>query len=364
MAQQIRGEVIGGSAMLAPVTHILPITLIRRERNLQVPGRVLVRKGQKVAATDAIAEAQLYPENILIDVSRALRLSAEQADRYITCQAGEQIAEGDVVAGPVGLAQRMVRSPRNGQVILAGSGQVLIQVDSKLFQLKAGFSGEVVELNADRGAIIEATGALIQGVWGNGQIDAALLSVLAKSPDDVLKTDQLDVSLRGSIVFAGHCEAPEVLKTAEDLPLHGLILSSMSTSLVSLAKHLNIPLILIEGFGHRPMNPVAFKLLSTSERREVDLNAEAWDAHIGTRPEIVIPLPGSGALAQPRDTGVFAPDQQVRVLRAPHTGAVGNLVSLIETFVFPNGLSAPAAEIRLESGKSVVIPLANLEILA
>jgi hypothetical protein len=36
--------------MLAPVTHILPLATVQRQRVLPVPGRVLVRKGQEVAA--------------------------------------------------------------------------------------------------------------------------------------------------------------------------------------------------------------------------------------------------------------------------------------------------------------------------
>ena len=36
--------------MLASIVHILPLTLIRRERLLPIPGKVLVRQGQRVGA--------------------------------------------------------------------------------------------------------------------------------------------------------------------------------------------------------------------------------------------------------------------------------------------------------------------------
>ena len=38
--------------MLAPVTHILPLTTVVRQRLLPAPGRVVVRVGQKVTATE------------------------------------------------------------------------------------------------------------------------------------------------------------------------------------------------------------------------------------------------------------------------------------------------------------------------
>jgi hypothetical protein len=291
-------------------------------------------------------------------------MSAEEADQHIKCAVGEPVSEGDIVAGPVGFTRRVVRSPHDGKVILAGSGQVLIEVSGQPFQLQAGLCGDVVELIGDRGAILETTGALIQGMWGNGLIDFGLISVQIQKPDQLLTADQLDVSLRGSIVLAAHCNDPEVLKTAEELPLRGLILASMPASLAPIAAKTRIPILLIEGFGQRPMNPVAFKLLTTSERREAALNAETWDTYEGTRPELVITLPGSGALASPRDADMFAPDQQVRVLRAPYLGSVGTIARLKGTVVLPSGLHAPAAEVRLENGESVVLPLANLEILA
>lgn len=350
--------------MLAPITHILPITFIRRERVLPSPGKVLVRAGQKVSASDVIAEANLYPEYVLLDVARGLGLSAEQAERHIQCRAGDQLAEGDIVAGPLGLARRVIRCSRDGRVALAGGGQVLIETTGKPFQLKAGLPGEVVELIPDRGAVIETTGALIQGVWGNGHADFGVMAVLAKQPDHVLTPEQLDVSLRGAIVLAGHCENPEVFKSAEELPLRGLILASISPALTSVALKTQVAVVLIEGFGRRALNSVAYKLLSTNERREVALNAERWDRHMGVRPEIIIQLPGMERVSPPQDTGFFNANQRVRVVRLPHVGEIGEIQELAGIKVFPSGIKAQAAKVQLESGETIILPLNNLEALA
>jgi hypothetical protein len=349
--------------MLAPITHILPLTTIRRERLLPVLGKVVVRKGQKVSATDTIAEANLAPAHLLLDVSRGLGLPPEKADEHIQVEANSQIVEDDIVAGPVGLTRRVVRSPQSGRVILAGSGQVLIEVNSKPFELKAGLPGDVAELFPEKGALIETTGALIQGVWGNGKIDFGLMYVLAKEREHELTADQLEVSFRGSMILAGHVEQAEALTTAAELPLRGLILASLNPDLIQVAADLKIPVMILEGFGRRPFNSVAFKLLSSYDQREIALNAEPWDRYKGTRPEIVIPLPAPGHPELPTETDTFKPDQQVRLQKAPHTGQVGSLVALLGSVEFPGGLRAQAAEVRLEDGETAVLPLANLEVL-
>jgi hypothetical protein len=349
--------------MLAPVTHYLPLTLIRRERLLPQPGKVLVRAGQKVAATDAIAEASLFPDFLLLDVARSLQLSAGKTEQYLQCHVGDQLAQGDVIAGPVGLGNRIVRAPRDGKVVLLGEGQVLLETTGKLFQLKAAIPGNVVELIDDRGALIETTGALIQGVWGNGRIDAGVMSVLAKKPDMLLTIADLDVSLRGSIVLAGYCNDPEVLGMAEELPLRGLVFGSLAASLLPKAAKLTLPVLVIEGFGDHPLNPMVFKLLSTSERREVALNAEVWDRYSGARPELVIPLPAPGSTTAPQDTILFEVEKPVRVLRGLHAGELGLIVSLKSSVVFPGGLRSRAAEVRFDNGKTLFLPLANLEIV-
>lgn len=350
--------------MLAQVTHFLPITTIRRERVLPIPGRVLVRKGQKVSASDIIAEARINPEHLLLDIARGLGLSEEKADRYIQCQAGMQVAQGDVLAGPVGWANRVVRAPRSGRITLAGDGKILIELDTAPYELKSGLPGTVIELYENRGVMIETTGALVQGVWGNGGIDYGLLMVLANSPEDEITTDKLDVSMRGSLVLGGYCGDIEVLKTADSLPLRGLILSSMEASLIPEAFRMRFPVLVLEGFGRIPYNAAAFKLLTTNEQREVALNAEQWDRYEGKRPEIIIPLPSTSDPPLPVETDFFEAGQQVRIIRAPYTGKVG---SLIEVRSDPTrstiGLQARVGIVQLEDGEEVTVPLVNCEIL-
>ena len=88
---------------------------------------MLARKGQKVGATDVIARANLTPEHLLLDISRGLGVAEETADQLIQYKAGEQVSEGDVLAGPVGMTKRVVRAPNDGRVIIAGGGQVLLE---------------------------------------------------------------------------------------------------------------------------------------------------------------------------------------------------------------------------------------------
>jgi len=327
-------------------------------------GRVLARRGQLVSAIDVVAEAVLNPEHMLLDIARGLGVSAKQADKLLQCKSGDEVGEGDILAGRLGMGRRVVRAPFPGRVMVAGEGQVLLQLDGQPQELKAGYPGLVVDLIGERGVIIETTGALIQGVWGNGRINYGLLSIQALAPDALLAAEQLDVSLRGTVIFGGICIDERALLAAEDLPVRGMILASMDSALVPLALRLSYPIVLIEGFGHLPLNPQAFKLLASSERREAALNAEPWNRLAGTRPEIILTAPSQTAHQPPLDTATYSTGQTVRIIHRPYQGQLGMLAAVYPGQIrLPSGIAAPAADVRLENGELVLIPLANLEII-
>jgi hypothetical protein len=219
----------------------------------------------------------------------------------------------------------------------------------------------VTEIVPDHGVIIETNGALVQGVWGNGRVDSGMLLILAKSPDEELTPAVLDVSMRGAVVLAAHCASADALRSAAELPLRGLILASMTADLVPLANKLEYPIIVIDGFGKIPMNESAFRLLSTSERRDAAVNA-VLSSKTGERPEIVIPLPANAQGAP--ETDYFAADQTVRIQGVPYDGKIGRIIQVRQGLtVLPNGVRAPAADVALDAETRAVVPLANLDVI-
>jgi hypothetical protein len=349
--------------MFAPVAHVLPVTLVQRKRLLPATGKVLTRKGQKVSAAEVVAEANLTPSHVLLDIARGLGLPAAEADKYIQKQQGEEVAVGDVIAGPVGLARRVMRATQAGLVVLAGGGQVLLQLEGQPLELQAGLSGVVTELYPDQGVQVETMGALVQGVWGNGRVDSGLLAVLIKSADEEFTADRLDISMRGGVVLGGYCEDVAVLRDGEEQQLRGMILASMSSALVPEAMKVHYPVIILDGFGHLPMNSAAFKLLSTSGRREAVVNASQWDRLAGIRPEVILPLPPNTQPMNTTDVAQFSEDDDVRITHGPQLGKVGILNRLLGTVTLPSGIRALAAEVQMEDDERLVLPLANLEVL-
>jgi hypothetical protein len=350
--------------MLAPVHHILALTNIVRERVLPISGQVTARMNQKVSSTDVVAEANWAREHVLIDVARILRLAPSAADRLIKCKVGDKVAAGAEVAAGRGILSRSVRSPKEGRVVAAGGGQVLLEVGESRIQLRAGIPGTVVQIVAERGVIIQTAGALIQGIWGNGRIDTGLMVNLAEKPDGELLAGRLDVSLRGSIILGGMIKDAETLQAAAELPVRGLILSSLYPSLLEIARQMRYPIVITDGFGALPMNSAAYRLLSTNAKREVTLNAEPYDRYTGARPEVIIPLPVSQEPSEPNEAEAFAPGQTVRMRRPPALGAIGTIVELRPGLtLLPSGVRAQSAVVKIESGESVIVPLVNLEVV-
>lgn len=350
--------------MQAEITHILSGATIRRERLLPSIGRIIARRGQQVQATDVVAEAMIRPEHLLLDISKGLGLAPNDADHYIQHRSGDEVGEGDVIAGPVGLARRVVRAPRAGTVVVAGGGKVLLELEGVYSSLYAGCSGVVVDVINDRGVVIEAVGSLIQGVWGNGKINYGLLNILAHVPDEVVTPAMIDVSLRGSVVMACHCEDERVLTSAQDLPVRGMILASMDSVLVPIALQANYPIILLEGFGNLPMNQDTFNILTSSTMREITINAEPWNRMMNTRPELMLTLPMGASPERPIDNVTFSSGQLVRVISPPYKSMVGTLTNLLPGLsILPSGIKAQAAGVRLMTGDTVQVPLANLEII-
>jgi len=350
--------------MISKVKHIHALTSIKRERVLPVAGHVLVRRMQKVSPADVIVVAPLAPKFVLLDIAQGLNVNPVRADELLQRQAGEDLVQGDIIAGPVGLFQRVVRAPQPGIVRIAGEGKVLYEITSPEFELQAGMEGTVIIIIPERGAIIETKGALIQGVWGNGKITYGVVQPISNDMLQELVVEQLNIGFRGSIITAGYCREPEVLKAAGIVPIKGLILGSMSSELIPLAKKIDYPIMVIDGFRETPMNKAAEAILIENKDKNIALNAQELDTFRGNFPEGIISQSSTSEPDLPSEAETLKVGKKVIIINGPQAPQIGEIDKIISgKQVLSNGIETKLAEVRFANEKSTILPLTNLEIL-
>ncbi|RLD03606.1 MAG: hypothetical protein DRI65_12580 [Chloroflexota bacterium] len=350
--------------MISKVKHIHALTSIKRERVLPVAGHVLVRRMQKVSPSDVIVVAPLVSQFVLMDIAQGLNVNPARADELLQRQAGEDLVQGDVIAGPVGLFKRVVRAPQEGMVRIAGEGKVLYEISSPDFELQAGMEGTITNIIPERGAIIETKGALIQGVWGNGK---TTYGVVQPTSNDLLKelvVEQLNIGFRGAIITAGFCRSPEVLEAAGIVPVKGLILGSMSANLIPLAKKMDYPIMIVDGFRETPMNKAAEKILIENKDKNIALNAQELDTFQGNFPEGIISQSSTSEPDLPSEAETLKAGKKVIIINGPQAPQIGEIEKIISgKQVLSNGVETQLAEVTLANEKSTIIPLTNLEII-
>ena len=350
--------------MTTKVKHYHELTSIKRERVLPVAGDVLVRRMQKVAPNDVIVVAPMAPEFILIDVAQGLRVSPSKADELLQRQGGEELVKGDVIAGPIGVFKRVIRAPQAGQVKIAGEGKVLFEVEAPTYELQAGMEGTITNIIPERGAIIETRGALVQGIWGNGKITYGIIQPVSNDLLQELVPEQLNIGFRGTIISAGFCRNPNVLKAAGNIPIRGMILGSMSSALIPLAKSADFPIMLIDGFGNKPMNRAAENILITNKDNNVALNAQVYDPFQGNYPEAIISQITKSDPALPPTTDSLKAGKRVIIVNGLLASRIGKIEEILpQKSILPSGVSTRVASIILSGDEKVEIPLTNLEII-
>jgi hypothetical protein len=329
---------------------------------LPVKGHVLVGSGAHVNANDVVAEAYQPGQHIILDIRRMLNIRRiEDAHQQIRYKPGEKVEKGDILAQVNGLIPRVVRAPAEGKVKGIYRGQIILETPGSKIELIAGISGNVTEILPDRGLVIEADGALLQGVWGNGKTGVGMLVISATPLEDELTRATLDVSLRSAVVLAGHVAQADTLVAAGELPVRGLVLASMTADLIETAKKMDYPIILMEGFGRLPLNAAAVNLLTTNQKRDIILNG-LWDAERNEKPDLFIPLPAQGVQAP--EYAEFETGKTVRVTVPPFAGQAATLIHVRPGLTaFANGLRVSAADVQLETNLIVTVPLANLNVL-
>ena len=350
-----------------PETRVMPLTLIRRERLLPTPGKVMVNMNDRVQALQTVGQTEVTGEVRIINIARMLRVPPAKAARFAKVKEGDDVKQGSVLAARGLLGGTRATSPVDGVVsrIDQNAGRILIRVVTKPFDLTAYLPGVVTNVMASRGVVIETTGALIQGTVGFGGESFGVMHVIANESTDVLRAKSIDVAAHGAVIVGGSWIDESALQQALQLQVRGIIAGSMEGRLLELARSMPFPIILTEGLGKLPMARPIFKLLQSQNGREASMSGITRTRWGVTRPEIIIPLPTDSKPALPPTVGtLLTTSLRVRVVRGSHQGEVGLVLSLpdqprrIET-----GARVYGAEVTLDTSGKMFVPLTNLEVL-
>lgn len=349
---------------LPPIRHLLPLTTIRRLRELPVPGAITVRVNEKVQAQDVVGEAEVQPRHIFLDLARGLGVADVQVPRYMAKAPGEDVNADEVIAGPAGLARRTLRAPEDGRIIALVRGRVLFRTRGRSFEMRAGFPGLVVSTDGVQSVTLETSGALVGAQWGNGRQDYGVMRIIGDGPSSRLQTRQLDIQLRGAILVAGRVDHPAPLKQAAELSIRGLILGGMAAALIPSVRRLPFPVVVLGGFGEFGISEPVYSLLAGNAGREAAVDARTPSAFEPLGPEVIIPLPTDRPVEIPEEIVPLVPGVRVRVVRPPMKGVVGTVREVLpHAEAFPSGLLARSVLISIEGTGPARVPLANIEIL-
>jgi hypothetical protein len=187
-----------------------------------------------------------------------------------------------------------------------------------------------------------------------------VLKMAVRAARQILRTKRLDASMHGSIVVGGATLDEDVLDTAVELQIRGLVVGGVPPALIPRALEADFPILATEGIGKIPMSDVTFKLLRSLDGREVAVSGRLRTHWGAMRPYIVVPITsGSGEAINPE--APLSVGSQVRALQPPYQGMSGKVVALVRhPTLLQTGARIEGARVDFD-GEVAFVPRVNLE---
>ena len=357
--------------------------VLEKIRRLPIKGEVLVKVGDVVKGEDVVAQTLLPGKVMPFNLANKLGVTPNLVNQYIRVKAGENIKKGDIIAetkGLFGLFKNVVKSPITGEIenISTVTGQMLLREPRIPIELKAFVDGKVTEIIPEEGVKIQTKSAYIQGIFGIAGETIGNIKVLAKSPEDIVKPDQLKPEHKGSIVVTGALALYETILKAKQVGVKALITGGIDDRDlkkilgydigVAITGHekLGITLVVTEGFGNIKMAKKTFELLKTYDGYKAAVHGKTQIRAGVMRPEIIIPIEFKDSELQvsiPKPSTLEI-GSTIRVIREPNFGKIGKITALPEELKkVESETLVRILEAELETGEKVMIPRANVEVI-
>jgi hypothetical protein len=327
----------------------------------------------------------LIPGNAFpVNLAKRLGVSASELSHCMLKPIGQLVKEGEPLArskGFFGLFRSEFPSPAAGTVesVSKVTGQVILRGDQIAVQVLAYLAGQIIEVIANEGVVVEAAVALVQGIFGVGGEAFGKLCMIAESPQTDLTLDLLKPEHRGCIVIAGRRITGEAVRRAIELGVVAVVAGGIDDHdlkeilgydlgvAVTGTEKLGTTIIVTEGFGDIGMAQRTFELLKSHHGREASVNGTTQIRAGVMRPEIVIPLANQTSTNghdTGRAVGALEVNAPVRIIREPYFGKLGSVLRLPhEQTLLASESLARVVVVKLGDGSEVTVPRANVELI-
>ncbi|MFZ4780942.1 MAG: hypothetical protein ACOYLC_01395 [Armatimonadaceae bacterium] len=375
------------SGAYTPGLTVSARTTIIKTRRLPLKGTVLSTTGTWVAPADKVARAELPGIMQPIKVASKLGIEPSEVPALLTVKVGDKVNRGDIVAitkGMWGLFKSECKSTTTGTVELISNitGNVGIREAPTPIEVDAYIPGKIIEVLDGEGVVIEAHGALIQGIFGIGGERRGEIMMITAGPDDPITADMITSAHAGKIIVGGSNLSGDALRKAHELGVTGIVVGGIVDKDlidylgydigVAITGHEDIPLTLVltEGFGTIAMAGRTFNLLKSLTGKTASI-CGATQIRAGViRPEVIVAddTENAGGTAADEVVPSFSlePGTNIRIIREPYFGLLATVTALPHHLVVVgSGAEVRVLEAKLNTtGEIVTVPRANVEIVA
>lgn len=357
---------------------------LRVRRVLPIAGEVLVQPGEQVMARQVVAQTFMPGKVTPINLANLLSVTPADLPNCLLKHEGERIEVGEVLArthGLFGYFQSEYKAQTSGtmETISKVTGQVILRGPPIPVEVRAYLAGEIVDVLPKEGVAVEAEASFVQGIFGVGGEAYGPIRFACTEPGQMLSEDLITPEMRGCIVIGGARMTGPAIKRAIAQGVSALVSGGMDDQdlrdilgydlgvAVTGSEKIGITLIVTEGFGDIAMAERTFQLLRLREGSDAACNGATQIRAGVMRPEVVIPLglADRGApLESPLAAGALQIGRPVRIIREPYFGLLGTVAELpSEPQTLASGSKARVLRVRLDSGETVTVPRANVELM-
>jgi hypothetical protein len=337
-------------------------TRLAIERFLPHPGAVMVRVGQQLEGFDPIGRTTVPERWAVVDLERSLGLRDPDLSRVLLKGQGERVSKGEVIAqtGRRFVGRRQCLAPADGTITAVGPNWMVLTTQTRDIELQALVRGQVSQVIPNRGAVIEATGAYLEGACGLAVENFGVIQRASEAPDALLEAKDITVGMHNSILIGGRALTPETLQRAAEMRISGIVVGSLDAALLTLGNPEGVAVVATEGFGDVPMSPSTFETLTKLEGHEAAILRPPPQSYGHPRPAIVVLSDGQEVGPWPAATPATV-GSQVQTLREPFKRQEGTIIAVPPLPPVPGfGVGHWGAEVNLADGPRFV-PWLNLE---